>query len=166
MSSSTAADDWVEVNGEAGSARLSLDATLYPLPAIYGACHVFLDRCWLVVERPTAERFAIELTPKGESVDEGSLRATAGELANELLSCAYRHRLTQSNRAVIEAITTQAIVGAMGPASLEELSSFDFTEEPLEDPLGIAQPWEEKYAAGGGGATEGDPAAGDEEEGA
>ena len=39
----------------------------------------------------------------------------------------------------------QAISGAMGPPSLDELEDFDFTEEPFEDPLGIAQSWEEKY---------------------
>ena len=45
----------------------------------------------------------------------------------------------------IEAVTMQAMAGAMGPPSLEDLANFDFTDAPLEDPLGIAQSWEEKY---------------------
>ncbi len=42
-------------------------------------------------------------------------------------------------------MTLQAIAGAMGPPSLEDLESFDFTDEAFEDPLGIAMSWEEKY---------------------
>jgi hypothetical protein len=33
----------------------------------------------------------------------------------------------------------------MGPPSLEDLAAYDFSDEPLEDPLGIAMSWEEKY---------------------
>ena len=29
--------------------------------------------------------------------------------------------------------------------TLDDLEDFDFTEEPFDDPLGIAQSWEEKY---------------------
>jgi hypothetical protein len=73
------------------------------------------------------------------------LTPLVGEFANELLSCAWRHQITQNNRALIEAVTTQAIGGAMGPPSLDDLEKFDFSAEKLEDPLGIAVSWEEKY---------------------
>ena len=33
----------------------------------------------------------------------------------------------------------------MGPPSLDDLEKFDFSDEPFEDPLGIAMSWEEKY---------------------
>ncbi len=45
----------------------------------------------------------------------------------------------------IETVTVQAIAGAMGEPSLDDLADFDFTDEALDDPLGIAQSWEEKY---------------------
>jgi hypothetical protein len=72
------------------------------------------------------------------------------------LACAWRHRITQENRAALEAVTMQAMGGAMGPPSLDDLAKFDFSEEVLEDPLGIAVSWEEKYGKKGkgeGGAT-------------
>jgi His-Xaa-Ser system protein HxsD len=129
----------LELDREQGEARLSLDAGLYPLPAILSACDVFLDHCWLVIERPDPSRYVVVLTPKTPRTPD-ELRGTAGELANELLCCAYRHTLTREHRAAIEAIAVQAISGAMGPPSLEDLASFDFTEESFEDPLGIALP--------------------------
>lgn len=131
---------------EEGAAHLSLDEGVYPIEAVYGASYTFIDRCYVLVDRPQPGRFRVVLTPKSGEADEAALRALAGEFANELLSCAWRHRITRDNRATIEAVTMQAIAGAMGPPSLDELEDFDFSEEPFEDPLGIAQSWEEKYA--------------------
>lgn len=131
---------------EGAAAHVSLDEGVYPLEAIYGACYTFIDRCYVLVDRPEAGRFRVVLSPKSGEADEPTLRALLGEFANELLSCAWRHQITRDNRATIEAVTMQAIAGAMGPPSLDELEDFDFSEEPFEDPLGIAQSWEEKYA--------------------
>jgi His-Xaa-Ser system protein HxsD len=125
-----------------GSARLELDEAVYPLEAVYGASYIFIDRCWVLVDRPAPGKWRVTLTAKKEGAD---LQAMAGEFANELLSCAWRAQITQQNRAVIEAVTTQAIAGAMGPPTLDDLEKFDFSAETFEDPLGIAKSWEEKY---------------------
>jgi hypothetical protein len=42
-------------------------------------------------------------------------------------------------------VTTQALAGAMGAPSLDELEKFDFSGETFDDPLGIALSWEEKH---------------------
>jgi len=143
--SSPILDGLAELDPEEGTARLTLDAELYPLHAVQAACYAFLDRCWLVVGKAGADRHTVSVTPKGGPASTDALRAAVGELANELLTCAYRQQITTNNRAVIEAITTRAIAGAMGPPSLEDLESFDFSEEPFEDPLGIAEQWEHKH---------------------
>jgi len=133
-----------------GTVRLELDEVAYPLEAVYGAAYIFIDRCYVLLDRPAPGRWRATLAPKaplsaGASADPAALRKLAGEFANELLSCAWRHQITQQNRAVIEQVTTQAIAGAMGAPSLDDLAKYDFTGEALEDPLGIAQSWEEKY---------------------
>jgi His-Xaa-Ser system protein HxsD len=130
-----------------GAAELRLDEATYPLDALYGAAYIFIDRCYVLIDRPEPGRWRVTLSPKqaDRGGDAAHLRALAGEFANELLSCAWRHKITQENRAVIEQVTAQAIAGAMGPPSLDDLAKLDFTGEALEDPLGIAQSWEEKY---------------------
>jgi His-Xaa-Ser system protein HxsD len=128
-----------------GAVTLVVDATLYPTQALYGAAYTFIDRCFVLLDRADDARFRVTLSPKKPGADAAALRALVGEFSNELLSCAWRHQITQENRAIIEAVTTQALSGAMGPPSLDELASFDFTEETFEDPLGIAMSWEEKY---------------------
>lgn len=131
-----------------GRAVIDVDASLYPLEAVYSAAYVFLDRCYVLLDRPEPTKLRIVLSPKRLEGDDlaAALRPLVGELANELVSAAWRHRITAQNRAQIEAVTLQAISGAMGPPTLDDLESFDFTDEAFEDPLGIAMSWEEKYA--------------------
>ena len=120
-----------------------VDASIYPLEALYGAAYVFIDRCWVLLDKEGG-RWRVTLTPKSGAESE----AWRGEFQNELLSCAWREKITAANRATIEAVTMQAIAGAMGPPSLDELAKFDFSSEKFEDPLGIAVSWEEKYRKG------------------
>lgn len=145
-----------------GSAKIELDATLYPLDALYGAAYVFIDRAYVFLDRPSPERFRVTIAPKAGEASADALRALAGELANELLSCAWRHRITQENRALIESVTMRAIAGAMGPPSLDDLEQFDFSADAFEDPLGIAMSWEEKY---GKKKPDAPPPAGEREKG-
>ena len=123
---------------------MMVDESLYPLSAIYGAAYVFIDRAFVFLDRPEANRVRVSLSAKGEA-DEGALEALVGAFANELLSCAWRNQITQDNRVLIETVTVQAIAGAMGEPSLDDLADFDFTDDALDDPLGIAQSWEEKH---------------------
>ena len=129
-------DGWLEVEFDEG---------LYPKDAIYGAAYVFIDRCYVLLDRPAAGRLRITLASKQPEATEEALRMLVGELANELLACAFRHQLAQDNRVLVETVTMQAMSGAMGPPSLADLADFDFTDEALDDPLGIAQSWEEKH---------------------
>jgi His-Xaa-Ser system protein HxsD len=135
----------VTVELQHGRVHLEVDESLYPLEALYAAAYVFIDRCFVLLDRPGESRLRVTLSPKSGAADEATLSAWAGEFGNELLSCAFRHKITSQHRATIEAVTMQAIAGAMGPPSLDDLAKLDFGSEPLEDPLGIAVSWEEKY---------------------
>ncbi len=129
-----------------GSAVLEIDATVHPLDAVMAAAYTFIDRAYVLLDRPSGDRFRVVLAPKKGDADAAALRALVGELGNELLSASYRHRITAENRALIESVTMRAIAGAMGPPTLDDLEDFDFSSEAFEDPLGIAMAWEEKYA--------------------
>jgi len=127
-----------------GSVTVTVDATLYPLEALYGAAYIFIDRCYVLLDRPREGAHSVTLaSKKGDATPEG-LRAMVGEFANELLSQSWRQKIIEENRVILETVTTQALAGAMGAPTLDDLASFDFTEEGFDDPLGIAMSWEEK----------------------
>lgn len=129
----------------AGVARLTIREELYPLDAVFAASFTFIKDCWVVIDRADDAHWVVALTPKTAGASAELLEQWVGGFANELLSCAYRHRLAKENRATVEAVTAAALAGALGPPSLEELEDFDFSNEAFEDPLGIAQSWEDKY---------------------
>jgi His-Xaa-Ser system protein HxsD len=127
-----------------GTLQIELDEQLYPKDAIYGAAYVFIDRCYVHLDRAGEGRVRVTLRAKrgGPELTE----AFAGELENELLGQAWRLEIAAQNRQLIETITTRALGGAAGPPGLDELLAMDIGEETaFEDPLGIAMSWEEKY---------------------
>ena len=131
-----------------GSVRVELDESLYPKDAIYGAAYVFIDRCYVHLDRVGDRRIQVTLKAKRAGAD---TQAFAGEFQNELLGQAWRRQIVEENRQLIESITTRALGGAAGPPGLDELLSMDIGEETaFEDPLGIAMSWEEKYKKKGG----------------
>lgn len=137
-----------------GDVEIEVDEDLYPKDAIYGAAYVFLDRCYVKLDRKADRRVTVRLRPKaGSTLDAAT---AAGELENELLAQAWRRQLFDENRAFIESVTTRAISGAAGPPGLDELLAMDLgAESAFDDPLGIAMSWEEKY--GKKPKKEGDP---------
>jgi His-Xaa-Ser system protein HxsD len=155
--------DLVEADLQARSVSLRVEAAIYPLTALYAAAYIFLDRCFVLLDKEEG-RYRVTLAHKSGAPDEAALRALVGEFVNELLSCAWRAKIAEESRALIESATAQALGGAMGAPSLDDLEKFDFSDEPFEDPLGIAMSWEEKYGKNKKKRAEGEAAETEKEE--
>src|SRR5512143_509658 len=130
---------------------LSLDVGLYPRDVLYAAAYVFLDRAYVLLDRD-GSRYLVHLRGK-QALDETTLRAMAGEFANELLAQALRQRVVRTNQRLIEDIASLAISGAAGGAVHGDEAALIDLQDPgddgfLDDPLGIAVPWEAKKGAG------------------
>ena len=127
-----------------GAACVEFDEGLYPKDSIYGAAYVFIDRCYVHLDRPSAGRISVTLRPK-PSCDQ-SPEDLAGNFENELLGQAWRRLITEENRTLIEQVSSLALAGAAGPPGLGDLMDMDIGDDTaFEDPLGIAMSWEEKY---------------------
>lgn len=150
--------DITTVLGE-GTVQIEFDESFYPKDAVYGAAYVFIDRCYVHLDRAGDNRVRVTLRAKSGSLADG--QALAGELQNELLSQAWRLSIAAENRQLIESITARALGGAAGPPGLDELLAMDIDEATaFDDPLGIAMSWEEKYKKKGGeGEAKAEPAA-------
>lgn len=135
--------DAAEIDVDGGSASLLVDAQLYPRDAVYAAVMPMLAKAFVVLDRVGAS-IRIEVRPRA-GADAGQLRATLGELANELLVAASRAEIAKRRGDLLEAVTRRAISGAMGPPSLDDLEGFDLDDEGFEDPLGIAESWDRSH---------------------
>jgi len=184
-----AADVLEQIVIDADNNRVSatFDRTLYPLDAIYGAAYIFIDRAYVVLDAPGENSVKVELRSRDDA-DAATLEGLIGEFANELLTQAWRAEITEKNRLTIETVTMHALAGAGGLPKLDSVDldemragdsdfdeddaidlddlddddDLDYADDVFDDPLGIAQPWEEKYAKGGDTAATaegGEPAA-------
>jgi His-Xaa-Ser system protein HxsD len=133
----------LSVNADDGKVEVEFDEGLYPLDAVYGAAYVFIDRCYVHLDRPRDGRVGVTLRLKpGSNL---ALTDLAGELQNELLGQAWRRQIMAESRLLIEQISTRALAGSAGPPGLDDLLAIDDAAGAFDDPLGIAMSWEEKY---------------------
>lgn len=147
---------------------------LYPADVLFGTAFSFLDRAYLLLDVEDKDRFRVDIEARPGS--RFSLDELVGEFKNELVNQALRYKLARQTEKVRTMIVGRAIAEALpvegGPAPsqapaapalpdlppevakllAEEEDSLDF----LDDPLGIAVPWEEKY-----GKKDGEPGKGD-----
>ncbi|MGH7786460.1 MAG: His-Xaa-Ser system protein HxsD [Candidatus Binatia bacterium] len=128
------------------SVAVELDESVYPLEAIYGACYLFLDKCYVYLSRPRDGVVDARLTAR-EAASSAALDSLAGEFANELLSQAARLRLSHATARIREYYTAAALRSAAAAPSVDDLLAELEAEELLEDPLEIMVPWEEKHGA-------------------
>ena len=154
------------ITAKDGRLVLALDKGIYPLDVIYGAAYSLIDRAYILLDK-TKERVLVDLAAKDPDGGEAALRSLAGDFGNELLNQVLRKRITRDNRTILETIVSQALAGATGMAAPSgaaptETDILDEFEEDdlsfLDDPLGIAVPWEERFEA-----KDGEPAKGAEQ---
>lgn len=122
----------------------TLDETLYPRDAVYGAAYLFVDRCFLFLTRPGEDRIEVRLKPKKEEdASKEALEALAGEFANELLNQVVRQRVGESTAQIREYYMAKAFFSDANQSSIDALLAELDAEELEEDPLEISVPWEE-----------------------
>ena len=120
-------------------ARIEIDDGVYPLSAIHGTAVVFIEKAYMRVDRLSQGRTRVTLRPK-QGGDAEKIQALAGDWLNELLHQALRVEVGSKTDKLRELVIGKAIMAAEQQVeSLDEGVSFS------DDPLGIAQPWEEKY---------------------
>lgn len=133
-----------------GRVTLALEIGLYPIDVLYGAAYIFIDRAYVLLDKDEGQgrpgRYLVRLRGK-QPLSESQLLALSGEFGNELLSQALRRKIVKQNQKIIEEIATQAIAGAAGGSLPTDFMAADSDDglDFLDDPLGIAVPWEEKF---------------------
>ncbi len=123
------------------SLALLLDEALYPLDAIYGAAYLFVDRCYIFLDRPADKQVQVRFRTKSDSTEQ-DLEALAGEFANELLNQVLRLRISESTKSIREYTLARAFFGDSSQASIDALLAELDAEELADDPLEINVPWE------------------------
>ena len=123
------------------SVSFLVDETLYSLESIYGASYLFIDRCFVFLERPEDKKVLVRLRAKQDRSQE-ELEAFAGEFGNELLNQVLRWRVSEATAQIREYTMARAFVSHPAQTSIDSLLAELDAEELEDDDLEIAVPWE------------------------
>ena len=99
--------EWIQVQDDA--LTLHVDGTLYSEEAIFRACYVFTDRCYLFLERKDSHHIVVRFRKRQADAD---LRRVIGEFGNELIDQRLRIDLGKETRGIRELIVTRAFADA------------------------------------------------------
>lgn len=119
--------------------RFTINLTCYSLEAVYKAAYIFVDRAYIFLDSRSSKKVTVFLKGK-KKLSSKKLEDLKGEFLNELLNCTLRVRVAARNKKIREMMVGQALISALGDQSGVQDESWQ------DDPLGIAIPWEEKYA--------------------
>ena len=130
---------------------LSINPKVYPLEVVYSAAYVFLDRAYVLLDGDPIKEILVELKPKNKE----DLEKLGREFNNELINYADYKKRAENTKKIREMLLQRALI-TNDPSSIsnpdlggefEELMKDSEEDDYLEDPEGIAIPWEEKYGA-------------------
>jgi His-Xaa-Ser system protein HxsD len=122
--------------------KFSLNCQIFPLEAVYATCYNFIDRVYIYLDKK-GDNILISLKPREES--KINPRIFEGEFRNELLHNTLRMKISQNNAKIREYIISQAVCSSLAlPTEKAQESEQEKSYSYVEDPLGIAIPWEEK----------------------
>lgn len=129
----------IEVNKKENYCLISVNPKIYPLDVVYSASYVFLDKAYILLDGDPEDRIIVELRPK----EDYDIEKLGREFNNELLSYADYKKRSESSKIIRESIIKRALLTNDSFLAGKE-------EDYLEDPEGIAVPWEEKDKKKGG----------------
>ena len=138
-----------------------VNSKIYSLEAVLAAGYNLIDRFYVLIDKDENNYFTFTVWNK--SVSKYSSDEIEGIFLDELVNEALRIKIAKKNQKIREMIVNKALYSASTSAEtvFEEpmaeendefddldLDDFDISEEDLDfldDPLGIAVPWEEKH---------------------
>ncbi|MBO06189.1 MAG: hypothetical protein QF917_00235 [Candidatus Woesearchaeota archaeon] len=132
------------INIVGDSVLLNINPELYNLETIYSAAYVFLDKAFIILDGDPKKEVIVKLKPK-KSRD---LEKLGHDFFNELINYADYQKRAEKTKKIRETIMQRALItnenigqDEVSNDLLNELEDDDL----LDDPEGIAIPWEEKY---------------------
>jgi len=134
----------INIENKEGNYVIKINPKIYPLDVIYSAAYVFIDKVYIIIEGDPEKEICIMLKPKKDQ----NIENVGEEFYNELLNYLVYKNYGSKNKKIRETIIQRALITNDPSIITEEEDVNEDIEEYLDDPEGIAIPWEEKYGKG------------------
>ncbi len=126
-----------------------INPRIYPLDVIFSAAYVLLDKFYFFLDGDPGSRIEVSIMPKAGNAD-----AAEKEFLDQLVNYAFYKKQAEKNSVVRNAIIQRALAiteipdQSKGNAESDGEGFEDVDADFIEDPEGIAIPWEEKFGKG------------------
>lgn len=138
---------------------LKINPKLYPIDLIYSASYMFLDRVYVLLAGDPETEILVRLKPKAKE----ELDNLGDEFMNELINYANYYKRSEQTINIREMLLHRAIMtndpdvinkpmdvqdiddSVMEKKEADFLAALDEEEDYIDDPEGIAVPWDDKY---------------------
>lgn len=118
---------------------VSVNPKIYDLDVVYSAAYVLMDKAYIVIDGDPEEEIIVEIRAKDKSDNE----LVGRDFNNELINYAVYKAQSAANQEIKETIVKRALMTNAGEEIVVDVEDDDSSY--LDDPEGIAVPWEEKY---------------------
>lgn len=137
-----------------GSKIIDVNTEIYPLDVVYSVAYIFLDKYYIFLDGDPKKSIKVRLTAKDDKAD---IEEATAEFNNYLVTYSFYKKQSEKNSAIRQLMLQAALFPVEQSAqSIEqnkmedEIGKIELPEELkdadyLEDPEGIAIPWEVKY---------------------
>jgi His-Xaa-Ser system protein HxsD len=125
----------MEIHRDENYIVVSLNPKMHSLDVIYSAAYVFLDRAYIIIGGNPEKEIIVEMKPKDQKID---LEDLGYEFNNEILNYSVYKTQVKQNEGIRNAIIQRALL-------TNDVYNEGSDESYIDDPEGIAVPWEEKY---------------------
>ena len=145
-----ASDELARVSESGSSLILLVNSAECPVTILRRTTFSFVRDCYVFLRRPTEEHFEVTLTPREHPVDRAILTQLEEKFDAEMKDQILRDRLLKETGSVRQLVVGQALFAphTRSDPFADDLDFLDDGDDFLDDPLGIAVPWEEKFADG------------------
>ena len=130
--------DNLEFHYDEGYIVVSVNPKVYPLEAVHSASYVFMEDSFVVLDGDPEKKITVKLRPREKSKN---LEELGRGFNDELLNYAVYNTQSEKNKVIKEAIVQKALFTNQGADYKESAETEE--ESYVDDPLGIARPWEE-----------------------
>lgn len=124
--------------------EFEIDTKFYPQDAIYSLAYLLLEKYYIKLKGGKKNSIVLQLTSDKE-LSKSEVEELMRKIEQELINQTLRLRIAKENQKLREYVIGKALLGAQfGTVSNSSFDNKTIEDDYIDDPLGIATPWEEQ----------------------
>lgn len=123
--------------------EFEIDTKFYPQDAVYSVAYLLLEKYYIKLKSGKKNSIIMHITTD-EKLNKGDIAELSRRIEQELINQTLRLKIAKENQKLREYILGKALLGAQFGAIEDTISEKSQEDDYIDDPLGIATPWEDQ----------------------